>query len=114
MNPHAKIVMNPHKVFLRVVSDDTGRKTGVCDPSAVEDNQVQVGQIVRFEAADSSHSLHIDLTGEARFTPGVHGTFFQEHTALTPGRFKFVAKLTLPGDTPVWWASGEGGEGIVR
>jgi hypothetical protein len=104
----------PHKVTLRVVSDSAGKKIVVCDPSILEKNRIKLGHVVRFEAADPSHTVQMGFGGAATFAPGSKGTFFQEYTATSLGLFEFVADITLADQTLIEWAPGAGGQGEVQ
>ena len=104
----------PHKVTLRVVSDSAGKKIVVCDPSKLESNQLKLGDIVRFEAADQSHAIEMGFGGDATFAPGSKGTFFQEFTATAIGTFEFTPSIRLADLTLVVWAPGGGGQGQVQ
>jgi hypothetical protein len=104
----------PHKVTLRVVSDATGKKIVVCDPSKLESNRIKLGDVVRFEAADESHTVEMGFGGDAAFEPGSRGTFFQEFTATTAGAFEFTPSIRLADQTLVEWAPGAGGQGQVQ
>jgi hypothetical protein len=104
----------PHKVTLTVVSDAAGKKIVVCDPSEVESNLIKLGDVVRFEAADESHTVEMGLAGDAIFAPGSRGTFFQEFTATAVGGFAFTPTIKLADQTLVEWAPGAGGQGQVQ
>lgn len=104
----------PHTVTLHVVSDSAGKKIVVCDPSKVESNRIKLGDVVRFEAADQSHSVEMGFAGDAAFSPGSTGTFFQEFTAVTIGAFEFTPSIRLADQTVVQWAPGGGGQGEVQ
>jgi hypothetical protein len=103
-----------HKVTLHVVSDSAGKKIVVCDPSKRESNQLKLGGVVRFEAADRSHTVEMGFGGDATFAPGPKGTFFQEYTATAVGLFEFIADIRLADQTLVEWAPGAGGQGQVQ
>ena len=104
----------PHKVTLSVVSDPAGKKIVVCDPSKIESNQLKLGDVVRFEAADQSQTVEMGFGGEATFAPGSKGTFFQEFTATAIGAFEFTPSIRLADLTLVQWAPGGGGQGQVQ
>jgi hypothetical protein len=104
----------PHKVTLNVVSDSAGKKIVVCDPSKLERNRIKLGRVVRYEAADPSHTVEMGFGGDATFAPGSKGTFFQEYTATSVGSFEFVANIILADQTVVEWEPGAGGQGQVE
>lgn len=104
----------PHKVTLRVVSDSTGKKIVVCDPSKLESNLLKLGDVVRFEAADASQTVEMGFAGDATFAAGSKGTFFQEFTATAIGAFEFTPTIRLADLTVVEWAPGAGGQGQVQ
>ena len=104
----------PHKVTLTVVSDAAGKKIVVCHPSNLESNRIKLGHVIRYEAADPSHTVDMGFGGVATFAPGPKGTFFQEYTATAIGKFEFVANIILADQTVIEWAPGSGGEGQVQ
>jgi hypothetical protein len=104
----------PHKVTLTVVSDAAGKKIVVCDPSKLESNLIKLGDVVRFEAEDESHTVEMGFAGDATFAPSSRGTFFQEFTATAVGGFEFTPSIRLADQTVVEWAPGAGGEGQVQ
>jgi hypothetical protein len=107
-------MQHPHKVTLHVATGAAGQSIVVCKPSKLSDNRIKIGGIIRFEAADVANHVEIGLSGDATFTPGPTGAFFEEFTAATPGKFDFGANLTLPDGMVIGWAAGEGGEGEVH
>ena len=104
----------PHTVKLHVLSDSAGKKIVVCDPSKLESNRIQLGDVMRFEAADESQTVEMGFGGVATFAPGSKGTFFQEFTAISIGTFEFTPTITLADLTVVEWAPGAGGQGEVK
>lgn len=103
-----------HKITLKAVSDQNNHQKVTCHPNQRKDNSITVGDTLRFEAADQSNAIDVDLSGSATFNPGQSGSFFQEFVAKTAGAFDFGAKLTLPDKTVISWEPDGGGQGEVQ